>query len=314
VTITPVTSLVEGAATITLKQFQSLTLVSDGTNWITLRSKPVITSADLPNPSSSTLGGVQSIAAVSHQFLTSISTSGVPTQAQPAFSDISGSVAASQLPAPTASTLGGIESLAAVTHKWVNAISTSGVPSATQPASTDLSDVSTLATLTGSQVLTGKTLNGASNGNTVTLLNAQNNLSPVVGTAADTNIFSWSIPANIVAVGKSVTIKFWGSHSTGTGSVAYKLKIGSTLISSYGSSAATSFFGGGITFYNQGSGLCAKADDAFMMFTASATLGGPAYSAGLTADFSAGFTVNLQFNAAATEQVTPLFWQATLNQ
>jgi hypothetical protein len=44
----------------------------------------------LPNPSSSTLGGVQSAAAVSHQFLTSISTSGVPALAQPAATDISG--------------------------------------------------------------------------------------------------------------------------------------------------------------------------------------------------------------------------------
>lgn len=57
--------------------------------------------ADLPNPSSSTLGGVQSKAAVTSNFLTSISTSGVPAAAQPAFTDISGSVAAAQMPALT---------------------------------------------------------------------------------------------------------------------------------------------------------------------------------------------------------------------
>jgi len=57
--------------------------------------------ADLPNPSATTLGGVESLAAVTHNFLTSISTSGVPTQAQPAFTDISGSVAAGQMPALT---------------------------------------------------------------------------------------------------------------------------------------------------------------------------------------------------------------------
>lgn len=45
--------------------------------------------ADLPNPSSSTLGGVQSKASVSHQFLTQISTSGVVSAAQPAMADIS---------------------------------------------------------------------------------------------------------------------------------------------------------------------------------------------------------------------------------
>ena len=45
--------------------------------------------ARLPVPSSSTLGGVESLAAVAHNFLTSISTAGVPTQAQPATTDLS---------------------------------------------------------------------------------------------------------------------------------------------------------------------------------------------------------------------------------
>lgn len=49
-----------------------------------------VTGAQLPNPSSSSLGGVQSAAAVSHQWINSISTSGVPALSQPAFSDISG--------------------------------------------------------------------------------------------------------------------------------------------------------------------------------------------------------------------------------
>ena len=45
--------------------------------------------AQLPNPSASTLGGVESIAAVAHNYLTSISTSGVPAQAQPVLADLS---------------------------------------------------------------------------------------------------------------------------------------------------------------------------------------------------------------------------------
>lgn len=44
--------------------------------------------SDLPNPTLTTLGGIKSLAAVSHQFLTSITTSGVPTQAQPTISDL----------------------------------------------------------------------------------------------------------------------------------------------------------------------------------------------------------------------------------
>lgn len=64
-------------------------------------STGTVPAARLPNPTATTLGGVESIAAVSHQFLTSISTSGVPAQAQPAFTDVSGSVAAGQMPALT---------------------------------------------------------------------------------------------------------------------------------------------------------------------------------------------------------------------
>jgi hypothetical protein len=44
----------------------------------------------LANPSATTIGGVQSVAPVANQFLTGISASGVPSQAQPAISGISG--------------------------------------------------------------------------------------------------------------------------------------------------------------------------------------------------------------------------------
>lgn len=98
--------------------------------------------------------------AVTHNFLTSYTSgTGVFTQAQPAFTDISGTVAPTQLPTPTATTLGGIESLAAVTSKWINTISTSGAPSATQPAFTDISGtaaVGQIPSLPASQITTGQ--------------------------------------------------------------------------------------------------------------------------------------------------------------
>lgn len=52
----------------------------------------------LANPSASTIGGVESLAAVSHQWINSISTSGVPSSTQPAFTDISGQATLAQLP------------------------------------------------------------------------------------------------------------------------------------------------------------------------------------------------------------------------
>lgn len=65
--------------------------------------------------------------------------SAAPAWGQPAFTDITGSVAAAQLPNPSSSTLGGVQSAAAVTNQWINSISTSGVPALSQPAFSNLS-------------------------------------------------------------------------------------------------------------------------------------------------------------------------------
>ncbi len=56
-------------------------------------SPRLLVGADLPNPSASVLGGVRSLVAVSHNFLTSISTSGQPVAAQPASTDLSDTTA-----------------------------------------------------------------------------------------------------------------------------------------------------------------------------------------------------------------------------
>jgi hypothetical protein len=121
----------------------------------------LLPAARLPNPSASTLGGIQSFAAVTHNFVRSISTAGVVAGGQPACGDLSdaapscntdttnatnitsGKLPAAQLPNPSASTLGGVESFAAVTHQFVKSISTSGVVASGQPAAADLSDTAT---------------------------------------------------------------------------------------------------------------------------------------------------------------------------
>ena len=56
-----------------------------------------VPAARLPNPSASTLGGIESYAPVSHQWINTISTSGVPSSTQPSFSDLSGNIAISQI-------------------------------------------------------------------------------------------------------------------------------------------------------------------------------------------------------------------------
>lgn len=68
-------------------------------------SAGTVPAARLPNPSASTLGGVQSITATASQFLTSISTLGVPSKAQPSVTDLSdgssGTGAVARVGAPT---------------------------------------------------------------------------------------------------------------------------------------------------------------------------------------------------------------------
>lgn len=56
-----------------------------------------LAAAQLPNPTATTLGGIESLAAVSHKWINTISTSGVPSATQPAFTDISGTATAAQM-------------------------------------------------------------------------------------------------------------------------------------------------------------------------------------------------------------------------
>lgn len=58
-------------------------------------SSGTLPAAQLPNPTASTLGGVESIAASPHNWINSISTSGVPSLSQPAASDLSNGVTGS---------------------------------------------------------------------------------------------------------------------------------------------------------------------------------------------------------------------------
>jgi hypothetical protein len=101
-------SPVTGSGTISVtKTGQNANLVyagpgSGGPGFPGFRS---LVGADLPNPSSSTLGGIQSAAAVAHQWIDSVSTSGVPHLSQPAFSDISGQATLAQLPSIGANTV-----------------------------------------------------------------------------------------------------------------------------------------------------------------------------------------------------------------
>jgi hypothetical protein len=103
-----------------------------------------VPAADLPLPTSATLGGLEAQTCATHQWLDIIPTTQVqPSCAQPAFSDLSGLIAASQLIAPTISAFGGIYAITCPSHQWIDVVPTSGAqPTCAQPGITDVSGVS----------------------------------------------------------------------------------------------------------------------------------------------------------------------------
>ncbi len=112
---------------------------------------------------------ITSSSAGTHQFATGISSAGVITYAQPAFTDISGTVAAGQLPTPTASTLGGIESITCGSNSFVTTISTSGVPSCAAALSTDYTETTKTTNYTTSNSDSQVTFNNAGAGGSVAI-------------------------------------------------------------------------------------------------------------------------------------------------
>lgn len=88
--------------------------------------------ADLPNPSTTTLGGVLALQSQVSQFVTAILSSGQPITAQVFFSNIGGQPTGTQLPLPTLTTLGGVLALNSASGQFVVAIASSGQPQTAQ--------------------------------------------------------------------------------------------------------------------------------------------------------------------------------------
>lgn len=127
---------------------------SGGATAPTFRS---LVGADLPNPVASTLGGVKSLAAVAHLFLTGIATDGTPTAAQPAFTDISGTAQIAQ---------GGTGQVTA--NAALNALLPSQASNSGKALLTDGSNA-TWQTVAGTGTVTSVTCNGGLSGGAITI-------------------------------------------------------------------------------------------------------------------------------------------------
>jgi hypothetical protein len=101
--------------------------------------------ASLPVPSASTLGGIESITSLAHNWIAYINTSGVPIQLQPNYTDLAG-----VLPSPGASALGGTESITCSAGSSVSGISTAGVPACTADTGANQNQGAPSGTINGS--------------------------------------------------------------------------------------------------------------------------------------------------------------------
>lgn len=156
--------------------------------------------------------------------------------------------------------------------------------------------------------------------NQVTLLNQQGALAPITGTGADATVYTFSIPANVLAAGKGVRIRVWANHTTGTGSIRWKTFVGSTA---YTDDTATSNSGANGRGYwevnvfnnagvqNAQSGASITAVPNNTTTTATFTNFSTVTSAENTVN---AVTVKFTFNAANTEQVTGGLWIVELIQ
>ena len=214
-TLTPSTGVISyaghlGAASMPITQGYFATVVFDGTNfWAELSPIVPVTTA-----------------AIAHEWLASYdATTGLFTQTQPAFTDISGIAAPSQLPTPTTSTIGGVEAIAQVASNWINSIDTSGVPHLSQPAFSDISGVATPAQL---PIATASALGAVEpDGTTITITSGG-------------KITAASGSGTVTAVSVATANGFEGTSSGGT-TPALTLNVDSTHVLPVNTGSATEY-------------------------------------------------------------------------
>lgn len=350
VTITATTSTIEGSATVTLKQWESVTLVSAGGNYLALRSKARVAIADLASGTSAQLA-----AAISDETGTGALVFGTsPTIATPSISSptITGTVTATAIkqasgaPFNIADPLGQshvfISSSSPYTNTFING-NGAGVVFLGSAAKTSVDDVTgnillsgatsgtttiKAAAVAGSSTLTlpaatdtlvgkattdtfsSKTLIGASLGNSVTKADFKPAASAIVGTGADATFFTYTLPANTLAVGAGLHYRVWYKHTTGTASVTYKVSFGGTNIGSFTSPSHGTGSYIDVEIYNNGS--------------TSAQLCSVHYNDGDTAQLwafnttaintTSGAALTFTFNVANTDQITPEMARGFINQ
>ena len=160
----------------------------------------------------------------------------------------------------------------------------------------------TVVGLTATQTLTNKTLNGASSGNSVNLVNLQAATAQLTGNSADQTIWTFSLAGNTMRAGTGVEFDIWLTHDVGTAAPIFKLTYGGTAVSvTIGVASPSTQHFRGVIHNNAG---VTNAQKMFLDgLTTNSSVAGNATAA---IDSTANQTVTFTFNAANTDKVTGL--------
>jgi hypothetical protein len=153
-------------------------------------------------------------------------------------------------------------------------------------------------------------LTGASSGNNTTLLNMQGTQTAIVGNAGSQTMFTYTLPAKTVAVGKCLRITVNFQHSVGTASNNWALRINgqSVLALTNGSNGFLSMIVNSCSTSNT-----ASANGGILFLSGSALAGGVPTTSGLS--YSSNQTIAMQSdNLAGTDTVVPTFFMVELVQ
>lgn len=211
---------------------------------------------NLQPAASGTIGGVNSITSLAHNWIAYIDTFGAPHQSQPSFSDIAGAVAGSQMPVPGASSLGGVFSKSCAsggqfiqtinTDGTVNCVTPAGGGNVSGPASAVSGDIASYNGTSGTSIqdsgLTTTQLSG--------IFSAWTNYTPTI-TASTGTITSVTGSGRFLQIGKTVYVSIRAAittNGTGAGSLNATLPVTASttlpaVLHGYQASAANNVYG-----------------------------------------------------------------------
>ena len=156
---------------------------TDATNAANI-SSGTLPAARLPNPSASTLGGIESFAAVTHNFIKSISTAGVVAGGQPACGDLSNAAPSCSTDTTNASNI----TTGALPHAQLPALVSGDIPNNAANTSGNAATATALAATptlcTTGQAPTGILASGNATGCATLLVSPLNAIGQVYGGAA----------------------------------------------------------------------------------------------------------------------------------